>query len=283
MNDTAKYVPEDELTDEEIDARIAEKTKPKVSGRRNTNYLPWDEARTFMREQMLPSRGKFQEWWEREKPKTIPKFPYRVYTKEWVSWNDFLGTNNEFNKRSTISWRPMIEAIQYVHKLKLQTMNEWLVWARMPGNLPDDLPARPDLVYKEWRGWSYWLGNRQAAIVEAKKEIARTQVMYLVHEQGTPQNVVLIGVEPMGLGALKEWWERDKFDIVKFYWYDDSKAAEVKKVIEAFSTPYMEYDRQRLVPNIWEVLYYLQTLMDVVTREQMIATPSRSTLELQRV
>lgn len=250
---------------------------------RNTNYLSYEEAREFIRSEMLPSRGKFHEWWDRNKPKAIPKFPYRVYTEEWVSWNDFLGTDNKFNEKVGTKWQPLMEAIKFVHTLKLGSQTEWLEWCRIPGNLPKDIPARPDLVYDKWRGWTHWLGNKPVEVLAAKQEALKTQVFYLIHEQNTPQNIILCGVEPGGLPAMKDWWEREQFDIVKLFWYDPAHSNRIKYIVDSLSSMYQDYDKQRLVPNVWELTYHLQMTLELVTREQMIATqsPPKSPMALQ--
>lgn len=258
--------------DEEV---VEPKAKKKRGRPKNENYIPWGEARDFIRGEMIPSRGKFFEWWDRNKPKAIPRFPYRVYKDEWTSWNDFLGTDNKFNEKIGTKWRPITEATTFTHSLGLKSQQEWMDWCRIDDNLPKDIPARPDLVYDEWRSWGHWLGNRPVQAIEAKKEAAKTHVYYLIHEQDTPQNIVLVGIEPGGLSAMKERWERERFDIIKLFWYDQEKSVEIKKIVDALSSPYRDYASQRLVPNVWEIVYHLQMVLEIVTKEQMVATSSQ--------
>lgn len=257
------------LDDEEV---VEPKQRKKRGRPKNENYISWSEARETVRAELIPSRGKFFEWWDRNKPKTIPRFPYRVYQEEWTSWNDFLGTDNKFNEKIGTKWRAINDAATFVHTLGLKSHTEWMDWCRIEGNLPKDIPARPDLVYDEWRSWGHWLGNRPAAAIEVKKEVARTQVYYMIHEQDTPQNIILFGVEPGGLPAMKERWERERFDIIKLFWYEQEKSVEIKKIVDALSSPFRDYDRQRLVPNVWEIVYHLQMVLELVTKEQMVAT-----------
>lgn len=254
-------------TEDEIDAEIAaRKGDPsKKRGRpKNENYLPWDEAREFIRGELIPSRGKFFEWWERNKPKAIPRFPYRVYQAEWVSWNDFLGTNNKFNEKMGTKWRTLLEATAFTHTLKLKSQQEWMDWCKEDGNLPEDIPARPDLVYGEWRTWGHWLGNRPVEAIQAKKDIQRVQVYYIIHHPDAPGNVLNFGVEPLGIPALKERWEREKFDVVKMYWHDPQKAEIVRRAVDALSTPWRDAERERIVPNVWELLWHLSQHLDTV-------------------
>lgn len=231
---------------------------------RNEHYLPFEQAREFMRQEMIPSRGKFYEWWERNKPKAIPRFPYRVY-KEWVSWNDFLGTNNKFNDRGSVKWRSLNEAAQWVHTLQLKSYSEWIEYCRET-ELPEDIPARPELVYDNWRSWNHWLGNKPAEALQVKQEAARNRIFYIIHEQDAPGNVLTFGIESGGSSALKAWWERDKFEIVKLFWYNQDEAEAVQRIVNVLSTPYMGLNKQRIVPNVWEIVWHLQMRLEMITK-----------------
>jgi hypothetical protein len=259
---------EDQLTEEQIDARIAEKqaVKKKRGRPKNENYLPYKEAKEFIRGELIPSRGKFFEWWNKNKPKAIPRFPYRVYTKEWESWNSFLGTDNKFNEKIGRAWRSLDDATVFVHKQKLTSQSQWMDWCKEEGNLPDNIPARPDLVYDKWRSWNHWLGNKPVEAVEAKQQAQRSVVYYIIHESDVPENVFTFGTDPGGLGSLKERWGREKFDVCKLFWYDSSKAGVVKQIMEAFSTPYLGNDRQRITPNVYELIWHLQVHIETITK-----------------
>lgn len=231
---------------------------------RNENYLSFEEAREFCRSELIPSRGKFLEWWDRNKPKAIPRFPYRVYP-EWVSWNDFLGTQNKFNERAGMRSRPLDEACKWVHTLKIPTYAEWMKYCR-ENELPDDIPARPDLVYEKWRSWGHWLGNTPSSIVDGAQNAQRVQIFYIIHEQDTPMNVYTFGIETMGISALKQRWESEKFDVVKLFWHEPQRFAAVQQIINNNSTVYLGWDKQRIVPNIWDIIWQLQMQLEMINR-----------------
>lgn len=262
--------PEVERTDEEIDAAIeAKRAGRKKPGRaKNANYLPWAEAKEYIQSEMIPSRGKYMEWWDRNQPKTIPRFPYRVYTdeNEWVSWNDFLGNQNKFNAKIGTRWRPFAEANKWALGLGIKTQAQWFDFCKTDGKLPADIPARPDLVYEIWRSWNHWLGNRPVEAIQAAQEVAKIQVYYIIHESHNHQNILTFGVEPLGPTALKARWEREQFNVVRMYWYDSTKAAVIREIVDAFSTPYQGSERQRLVTNQWEIVYNLEMHLDQVRR-----------------
>lgn len=238
-------------------------TPAKRKGRaKNENYLPFEEAREVVRAELLHSRGAFEAWHEREKPKTIPRFPYRVYTKEWVSWNDFLGTNNEFMK-GTKAWRPFEEAIHVVHSLQLKTQRDWLDYCRdHADNVPEDIPRRPDVVYDKWVSWNHWLGNKPVEAVQAKQEAVKsTAVFYIIHQHDVPGNVLTYGVEQTGITAMKDWWDREHYDLVRLFSWEPDRANDVMGIVNSLSTPYLNDDRQRITPNVWQIVEILQTIL----------------------
>lgn len=237
--------------------------KPNAGRPRNKNFLPWAEAREFIRSEMIPSRGKFQEWWDRNKPKTIPRYPYRVY-KEWTTWNDFLGNENAFNEKIGTKWIPLDEAIPIIHPLKIKTYAEWMEFVKIPGNLPPNVPARPDLVYDKWRSWNHWLGNKVVEVVQAKQEAQKTQVYYIIHETDAPGNVLTFGVETGGVASLKERWSYEKFDVIRMFWYEPDKGALLRQIVEATTTSYLGNDHQRIAPNVWETVYHIAMQLDQV-------------------
>lgn len=247
--------PQEEISD---DPAKKHRGRPK-----NQNFLSYEEARELMHAELIPSRGKYVEWWDREKPKTIPRFPYRVYTGSWISWNDFLGTSNKFNEKKCVKWRPYGEAVLWAHTRKIASYEAWLAYCKT-GDRPDDIPARPDLVYKQWVSWGHWLGNRPVEAIQAKRQAERVAVFYVIHEHDVPSNVLTFGTEPMGMTALREWWEVEKFDVIKLFWHDQDRQDDVTKIINHFSSPYLGYDKQRLTPNVWDILYHLQPILELV-------------------
>ena len=222
---------------------------------------------------MIPSRSKYNEWWEGNKPKAVSKYPYRVYTEEWISWNDFLGTDNKWMARIG-PWRPLEEACLWAHKLKFENKSQWLEWCREQkeaGTLPDDIPARPDLVYDGWKSWGHWLGNQPVKAIEAKQEAQKFAIYYIIHQTDVPENVFDFGIETGGISVLRERWEREKFDIVKMFWFDSSKSNTIKQAVDALSVPYLGNDRQRIAQNVWEIIWIIQIHLQTVTTQELSA------------
>jgi superfamily II DNA or RNA helicase len=61
------------------------------------------------------------------------------------------------------NWRPYEEAKKYVQSLKLNTVTEWLKYARS-GKKPSDIPMHPGGSYKKaWKGYGDFLGTGRVA------------------------------------------------------------------------------------------------------------------------
>lgn len=241
------------------------KVKAKPGRKKNPNYISFEQAREAVRLELIPSVVKYNEWWLANKPKAIPRYPFRVYTKEWISWNDFLGTNNKFNDKIR-KWRPIEEAITWVHRQHIKSFEDWMTFARTPGNLPEDIPGRPDYVYNQWISWAHWLGHKPQQAIEAKKIAARNHVFYIVQYEHVPGNIFTFGVEEGGISGLKDRWQNEKFNTFKLFWYDRDKADIVKKVVNELSSPYYGDERQRIVPNIHEIVWHLQNILETITK-----------------
>jgi hypothetical protein len=236
--------------------------KPKRGRKKTGKYVEYHEAKAFIHGELIQSRTKYYEWWERHKPKDIPKYPYRIYQLEWESWNVFLGNENTFGIHNANKWRSYEEAMIYIHSLNIASYTDWLTFCK-EDKIPEDIPARPDLVYPKWRTWNHWLGNKAVEAVEAKREAeGKNQIYYIIHEQGVPENVLTFGVEPSGASGLKERWDREQFTIVRAFWYNREEADYITNVVHQLSNSYLGEERQRIVPNYWEIIYYLEQKLD---------------------
>ena len=234
---------------------------PRKRGKQTSKYVPYEEAKQLVREEMIKSRGAYNTWWETNKPKQVPRFPHRIYQRVWVSWNEFLGTNNVFGVHAK-QWRSYEDAIIFVHTLSLSNYNQWTEFCKS-GDLPSDVPTRPDLVYANWKSWSHWFGTNPREVLEAKKELERkSHIYYIIHEHGVPENVITFGIETKGMIALKNRWDHQPYDIIRLFFYDKDQGDYINKVVTSLSTQYLGNEQQRIVSNIWEVVYYLEQKLE---------------------
>jgi hypothetical protein len=242
-------------------------TKKKGGRPKSSKYLPWAECRQLVRAECLTSKGQFEKWFQANQPRQIPRFPYRVYTApgEWVSWNEFLGNDNKFNVRIGTKWQTLTEATKYVHTLNLKSFAEWIEFCKTD-DLPDNIPKRPELTYSDWISWPNFLGNTPSVRIEAVKETQKTQVYYITHEVGAPENVFSFGVEQLGISGMKDRYSRGNIHIMKMFWYNPEKGALIKQAVESLSTPYMGQSNQRIVPNVYQIIEILQFHLDTIHR-----------------
>ena len=75
-----------------------------------------------------------------DKPDNIPANPDKIYKNEFQGMKDWLGTE----------WRSFNEARDFVRTLKIKNHKEWQVYCKS-GKKPDDIPAYPWKIYKEWK------------------------------------------------------------------------------------------------------------------------------------
>jgi hypothetical protein len=149
---------------------------PDFLGFTQVSWLPFDQAREFVRRQKLRNQREFKDWAKgcllrrglSPKPDNIPGNPDVFYSDQWQGLNDFIGTPKHRSIGRT--WRPFEQAREYVRSLKLSNFNEYTQWTKGQlknrPNLPDDIPVNVYGIYgkeKEWKGVSDFLGSEPSA------------------------------------------------------------------------------------------------------------------------
>lgn len=227
--------------------------------KRTKRSMPFEEAREFIRSQCIGSRKQYSSWYELNQPKKLPKYPNRAYVDEWKGWNDFLGTNNKFDK-TLRTYRPFPEALAWANTLGLSNVDEWLdYYKENRDKVPEDIPGRPDLIYDDWLSWMHWLGNKPRQKVEAQQKVQKeSAVFYIVQERdyANQSTVFTFGINRGGVSGLKDRWELSKdFRVIKMFEYDESEMSSVYEIINTQSTPFYGMEKVRIVPNINQVIW----------------------------
>ena len=119
-------------------------------------FLPFDEARKFVRKLKIKSKTEWIKYWEiNKKPDNIPLYPYSVYRyKGWTSFGDFLGSGY-INCKDRI-YLSFEEAKKFAISLGLKDQLKWREYCKS-GKKPDNISASPQKTYKN-KGWTNW-GN----------------------------------------------------------------------------------------------------------------------------
>lgn len=164
-------------------------------------YRPFNKARTFVHQLKLKNSVEWRLYCCGEmthlpsKPEDIPANPQRTYAaKGWIGFRDWLGTK-PVPKRKKI-YRPFKDARGYVHTLKLKNVIEWRKYYKgeLPekGQKPDNIPAAPNVIYKNsgWKGFSDWLGTENVVFAKKKFRTFRKARDF---------------VQSLGLKNVKEW------------------------------------------------------------------------------
>lgn len=96
--------PQREVIKQKWIKKDKEEKKEKGKHWASREFLPFEEARSYMHEQNLKSHLEWKEWSKTERPQNIPSQPAVKYKDEWISWPYWLGTNKiEPTKRKTLS------------------------------------------------------------------------------------------------------------------------------------------------------------------------------------
>ena len=127
----------------------------------NRVYRTYDDAKKFARKHNLKRKD---DWVKYEKTDDYPSRPDNFY-KEWISWGDFLGTENiaPINKK----YRSFEDAKKFVQSLKLKNRDEWQIYYKS-GKVPKDIPKHPEDAYKD-KGFTSvgdWLGTEYVANIQ---------------------------------------------------------------------------------------------------------------------
>ena len=228
-----------------------------AQGRPRRNLLSFADARQFVRDECISHRAEYFRWYDYNRPAQIPKYPRTAYKDEWKGWNDWLGNNNTF-KGVKRNFRPFSEAVAFVHKLHLKSAQAWFQYIREHG-IPDDIPSRPELVYRkrgDWVSWPHWLGNTLSTRVAGVQEIVKQAgLLYIVHIPGRPANVFKIGVELGGASAIRDAQAKVGFTVIKLFKMEPQY--DWKALVLQHAKPWWENDAEFLVDNVNALMFDL--------------------------
>jgi superfamily II DNA or RNA helicase len=127
-------------------------------------YKSFEEARDFVHKLKLKSLKEWKDYCKSGiNPKDIPTNPNRTYKQDgWKTWGDWFGTGTVAPRLR--EYKSFEKARDFVHKLKLKGVKEWLEYCKS-GLKPEDIPANPDNIYKQdgWKGFGDWIGSGSVA------------------------------------------------------------------------------------------------------------------------
>ena len=126
------------------------------------NWMPFEEARKYVWKLKLNKQDDWEEFSKSgNKPFDIPSNPDKNYKDQWLSMQDWLGTNPGFKGYEYLSYD---QAILIIHKLKLKSQKDWYSYLKSKKK-PNNIPSAPSSYYqnKGWTSWGDWLGTGKIA------------------------------------------------------------------------------------------------------------------------
>ena len=151
------------------------------AGAPKKEYLPYEEARAWVRQLKLRSCHEWELFRYRRDRKTglrlrptcIPAYPERAYKdKGWLGAKDYFGFG------STLYF-PYAKAKLEARKLGLKSRMAWFRWWRQ--YRPVTVPVDPSMYYPEWENWNEFLGNRNVFKSWKPQLVSYEQAKKIVH------------------------------------------------------------------------------------------------------
>ena len=128
--------------------------------------LSYKDAKNYIKKYKLKNSVEWAKFTSKSTfPKNLPKHPDYTYKKDFEGWPIFLNSTKAIKRGAFKSYK---KAKIFAQKLRLKNRGEW--WSKAKnGELPIDLPATPNEVYKkEWESWGVFLGTGFIAHSERK-------------------------------------------------------------------------------------------------------------------
>lgn len=217
-------------------------------GRPRLGCLPYDQAKKLVQRHNITSRRKYERWHRFHNIMWAPLYPSVRYREIWVSWNDYLGTDNLRigEVRDKAQFRPYWEAVRWMHTTDYTS---WLQYrdAYNAGKIPSDIPKYPWKIYEEYTH-DAWYGRTALSKIEARDSVSKYWV--LVQLPGEENNVVWF------LKVEGNDWKKHDWVLLRRWRYEEELLSTVQLILEENSSEYFEVER-RLCSNVAGLIYNL--------------------------
>lgn len=246
---------------------------------KNKNFLSYAEAKVYMLGRGVKNSMEYRQWHNRNHPVKLPKCPDKTYKGEFEGWRVFLCVElppDEAMKRKLAEeqkikeakeaekakakdkpkrqWMSYEEAKAFAKTMHFSTSYEWKAFSASD-TYPKNIPKAPDMYYPEWRGWKDFLGSAHFSYVESKRQEHDNKILYVIHFENHPINIVKIGIENNGKNALLLKQQRYHFRIVKIISF--ANPFDWQEIVNRHSEPWWEDSTFFAVNNIYELCYEL--------------------------
>jgi hypothetical protein len=128
----------------------------------DSNFLPFDEARKYVKSLKLKSQKGWTDYCKSGKrPSNIPSRPESVYlNKGWDGYSNWVGNKHgKYLQKGKGRWS-FEKSREYVRKLNIKGLNGWNAYCKSGNRLPE-IPASPHTSYRHegWEGYGDWTGT----------------------------------------------------------------------------------------------------------------------------
>jgi hypothetical protein len=234
---------------------------------KQSKYPPFATARLAALDLHLKSQVDWLKWHKKNNPPYLPRYPNRVYTLEFISWNDWLGNDNKFGANQPRDWRPYWEAVKFAQKYasdnNINNMQGWMDHLKKKDStLPDDIPRRPDQTYKEFigNGWPIWLGTTARSKLKVANVNTHIFAICSTWSLTTPGNYYHFVHAKNGVTEMKQKLGQGKNVVVyaAYYWQPDL-AEEVLRLFKVLTRD--EGGGLVYCPNIDNLVFELDVIL----------------------
>jgi len=120
-------------------------------------HYTYNQAKKYIKKLNIKTSKEWKEYLKKYKVDgRMPSAPYVVYGKigQWISWGEFLGTNNLHNKDKI--FYTYNKAKKIVKNLKLTNYTNWENYIKINGSIKG-VPRHPQRYYKKNKEWVSWV------------------------------------------------------------------------------------------------------------------------------
>ena len=119
------------------------------------SFRDFEKSKEFVHSLHLKSQKEWQNFSKSgNRPLDIPSLPNQSYDREWISWGDWLGTENVATQIIESKYISFNDAREIVRKLakkyNIKTKDDWIS-AKKSGKIPTNIPLQPWRAYNKKR------------------------------------------------------------------------------------------------------------------------------------
>ena len=155
------------------------------------------------------------------------------------------------------------EKLDFAQQLALSNKLEWIEYAKSDLK-PDDIPSRPDLIYRDdWFTWKDFLG---ADIASVKRNVEKADaVFFIIHVHGRPNNVFQFGITLEGVETIIQSQASQGFRIVGLFYCDIGFGWE--SFADTYGRRYLDFGRNNeyVIPNINDFIFQIGDFVETIS------------------